>query len=128
MTPSDLNALSRSVLDSAFEVHTQLGPGLLESTYAACLLAELAARGIETKAQHPLPVIYRNLKPEAGYRIDILVENNLILELKSVDAIIPVHRAQLLTYLKLSGLRLGLLLNFNTVHLKEGVVRLVNGL
>ena len=110
-------------------MHTKLGPGLLESTYVACLKHELQQRGIEVRSEVPCPVVYKGQKVlDVGYRMDLLVANELVIEVKSVDAIAPVHRAQLLSYLKLSQRRLGLLLNFNTVHLRDGIVRMVNGL
>jgi len=109
------------------KVHTELGPGLLESTYTACLRHELSTDGYRAAVQVGLPVIYRGVKLEPGYRIDLLVENLVIVEIKSVDAISPVHQAQLLSYLKLSGKSLGLLINFNVVHLKDGIRRFVNG-
>jgi len=109
------------------QVHTELGPGLLESTYSACLRHELALAGYRAASQVGLPVIYRGTKLELGYRIDLLVEDLVIVEIKSVDAVSPVHQAQLLSYLKLSGKSLGLLINFNVVHLKDGIRRFVNG-
>ncbi len=129
MSADELNLLSKRVLDAAFAVHSELGPGLLESTYKACLLHELHSRGVEVRAEVPCPVVYRGEKlVEVGYRIDLLVANELIVEIKAVEAFAPVHRAQLLSYLKLSQRRLGLLLNFNTLHLREGIIRMVNGL
>ncbi len=108
-------------------VHTELGPGLLESTYQACLQHELAKAGLRSDAQVALPVIYEGVKLEVGYRVDLLVEDLVVVELKSVDAIAPIHQAQLLSYLKLSGKSLGLLINFNVVHLKDGIKRFVSG-
>lgn len=107
-------------------VHTVLGPGLLESTYEACLAFELQNRGIAIKAQVPLPVVYQGQRLEIGYRIDLLIAEHVIVEVKAVEAIAPVHRAQLLSYLKLSDRRLGLLLNFNVVHMRDGIIRMVN--
>jgi len=109
------------------KVHTALGPGLLESTYQSCLQHELEKAGLECHAQVALPVIYDGVKLEAGYRIDLLVEDHVVVELKSVDALAPIHRAQILSYLKLSGKYIGLLINFNVVHLKDGIQRFVNG-
>ena len=124
-----LNALSKQVLDAAFAVHTELGPGLLESTYVACLKAELESRGLRVQTEVPCPVVYKGRKlAEIGYRIDLLVEGQLVIEVKAVEAIAAVHRAQLLSYLRHSGLRLGLLLNFHSVLLKDGIVRQVNRL
>ena len=121
------NVVSRFVLDAAMKVHTALGPGLLESTYEACLAEELKKAGLSVQTQVPLPVVYDGLKLEIGYRIDLLVEDLVVVEVKSVDALAPIHHAQVLTYLKLSGRTLGLLLNFNVVHLKDGIKRFVMG-
>jgi GxxExxY protein len=109
------------------KVHSELGAGLLESTYTACLRHELFLVGVASATQVPLPVVYRGIKLELGYRLDLLVENLVIVEIKSVDAISPVHQAQLLSYLKLTGKSLGLLINFNVVRLKDGIRRFVNG-
>ena len=108
-------------------VHTELGPGLLESTYTACLQHQLHEAGVSSAAQVGLPVVYHRVKLELGYRIDLLVEGLVIVEIKSVEAVSPVHQAQLLSYLKLSGKSIGLLINFNVVHLKDGIRRFVNG-
>lgn len=122
-----LNQLSGMVIDSAITIHTALGPGLLESAYQACLLYELRKRGLHVDAQVPLPVVYESVHLEIGYRIDLLVENTIILELKACDGIAPVHRVQLLSYLRLSNKPLGLLLNFHVPLMKEGIVRIKNG-
>lgn len=119
--------VSHAVISAAMKVHSELGAGLLESTYTACLRFELAQAGVHSVAQLPLPVIYRGVKLDVGYRIDLLVDDAVVVEIKSVDAICPVHHAQLITYLKLSGKSLGLLINFNVVHLKDGIKRFVNG-
>jgi GxxExxY protein len=108
-------------------VHSELGPGLLESAYTACLQHELGKAGLRSDAQVGLPVVYDGVKLDLGYRIDLLVEDLVIVELKSVDAIAPVHQAQIISYLKLSGRSLGLLINFNVAHLKDGIKRFVNG-
>jgi len=121
------NEVSRLILDAAMKVHSVLGPGLLESAYEACLAQELRLRGLDVQTQVPLPVVYEGTKLEVGYRVDILVEGVVVIEVKSVDGIAPIHEAQLLSYLKLSGRNLGLLLNFNTVHLKDGIRRFVMG-
>ncbi len=121
------NEVSRVVLDAAMAVHTALGPGLLESTYQACLAQELRNRGMTVRSEVPVPVVYEGIKLEVGYRIDLLIEDLVVLEVKSVDAIAPIHEAQLLSYLKLSGKSLGLLLNFNVVHMKDGIRRFVMG-
>lgn len=121
------NDIATIILGCAIEVHKQLGPGLLESAYEACLLYELKEKGLNVVQQAALPVIYKDVKLEAGYRIDLLVENKVIIEIKSVDALADIHLAQVLTYLKLKDLKLGLLINFNSVLLKEGIKRVVNG-
>jgi GxxExxY protein len=108
-------------------VHSSLGPGLLESVYQGCLLRELQKRGLEAAGQVGLPVVFEGEKIELGYRIDLLVEKLVIVEIKSIDAIHPVHQAQLLTYLRLSGIGVGLLINFNVVHLRDGIKRMVVG-
>ena len=120
-----LNKLSYEIIGAIYKVHTELGPGLLESTYEVCLEYELLKKGLKVKRQKALPVIYNEIKLEEGYRIDLLVENSIILELKSIDEIAPIHKAQLMTYLKLSGLKLGLLLNFNVKDMKEGINRII---
>lgn len=119
--------LSDAVIGAAIEVHRMLGPGLLESAYEECLCRELTLRQILFERQVPLPVIYKDVKLECGYRMDIVVAKALVVEVKSVDAIAPIHEAQLLTYLKLSGIRVGLLLNFNVPVLKDGIRRRVFG-
>jgi len=120
-----INELTYKILGCAYKVHSTLGPGLLESTYEHCLAQEFIMNEIQFKRQVGLPVIYENSKLDAGYRIDLLVEDRVILELKSVDQIAPIHKAQLLTYLKLSGKKTGLLINFNVVSLKDGITRMV---
>jgi GxxExxY protein len=119
--------VTHAVITAAMKVHTELGPGLLESTYTACLQYELSQAGFRAAAQVGLPVIYKQVKLELGYRMDLLVEDLVVVEIKSVDAVSPVHQAQILSYLKLSGKSLGLLINFNVVHLKDGIRRFVNG-
>jgi GxxExxY protein len=121
----DFEPLSKTILNCAFEVHTLLGPGLLESAYEECLVYELKKRDLKVERQKPLPVIYKDIKLEIGYRVDILVENSILIELKTVDTIIPVHVAQILTYMKFSDIKTGLLINFNVKHLKEGIKRFV---
>ena len=124
-----MNGLARLALDCAFRVHTNLGPGLLESSYRACLAYELAQAGCEIQTEVPIPLVYGGVKlGDVGYRLDILVGGELILEVKAVEGIAPVHKAQLLSYLRLSGRRLGLLLNFNVVLLRDGIARVVNRL
>jgi GxxExxY protein len=121
------NEVSHAVITAAMRVHTELGPGLLESTYTACLQHQLFEAGVLSANQVGLPVVYHGVKLELGYRIDLLVEGLVIVEIKSVEALSPVHQAQLLSYLKLSGKSIGLLINFNVVHLKDGIKRFVNG-
>lgn len=124
----DVNGVSGSVVDAAMKVHTALGPGLLESAYEACLLHELRKRGRKVLSQVTLPVVYDGVKIDVGYRIDLLVEDVVIVELKAVEKLLPIHDAQLLSYLKLGGYRLGLLINFNVLHLRDGIKRKVNNL
>jgi GxxExxY protein len=119
-------AVSHAVVTAAMKVHTELGPGLLESAYQACLQYELRQAGIRSEAQVGLPVVYRGAKLDLGYRIDLLVEDLVMVEIKSVEGICPVHHAQVISYLKLSGKSIGLLINFNVVHLKDGIKRFVN--
>jgi GxxExxY protein len=119
--------LTSHIIQSAMEVHNQLGPGLLESAYEECLSYELRKIGLKTETQIPTPLVYKDIKLDCGYRIDILVDDTVIVELKSVDTILPVHEAQILTYLKLAHKEVGLLINFNVKHLKEGIKRFVNG-
>ena len=115
--------LTRKVIGCAIEVHRALGPGLLESTYQQCLARELTLQGMKFKLEHALPVEYKGIHLDCGYRIDILVEDQLILELKAVEKVLGIHQAQLLTYMKLSGIRTGLLMNFNVNVLKDGIKR-----
>ena len=122
----DLNKLSNKIIGAAIEVRKTLGPGLLESAYEQCLYHELTIRDISFERQKELPVVYKHVRLDCGYRLDILVEKNIILELKSCEKIEPIHKAQLLTYLKLSGKTLGLLMNFNTSVMKDGIIRIVN--
>ena len=122
------NELARIVFDWALKVHQSLGPGLLESAYEECLYYELRKTGLNVEKQKSLPLIYEEVKLDVGYRIDIIVENKLIIEIKSVEALNDVHFAQLLTYLKLTNCKLGLLINFNVSLIKNGVKRVVNNL
>jgi GxxExxY protein len=121
-----INEITEKAIGAAIEVHRVLGPGLLESTYEECLAKELDLIGLRFERQKPLPVLYKGLKLECGYRIDFLVEGEVILELKSVDAITPIFIAQVLTYLRLLGKQVGLLINFNVPVLREGIKRVVN--
>lgn len=122
------NDISYKIRGAIFKVYNSLGPGLLESAYEAVLMHELAKEGLEVKAQVPLPLIYDDIKMDIGYRIDLLVENKLIIEIKSVEKLAEVHHKQVLTYLKLSGLKLGLLVNFNCSEIDRSIFRKVNGL
>ncbi len=123
-----LNQISGQVVDAAMKIHTSLGPGLLESVYEVCLARELENRGFKVVRQLGLPVCYGGSRVDLGFRMDLLVNNSVVVEVKSVDALSPIHKAQLLTYLRLSDHRLGLLINFNEVHLRDGIRRLVNNL
>lgn len=123
-----LNELTYAINGAAMEVHKLLGPGLLESAYEQCLCRELELRGIPFMRQYPLPVEYKGLTLECGYRLDILVAHLVVVEVKAVEAVHPVHIAQLLTYLQLGGWKVGLLINFNVPVLKDGIIRKVNGL
>ena len=125
--PDELNNLSRLVLECAIKVHRVLGPGLLESSYRACLAHELHARGVSVQCEIPLPVRYEGVQLDCGYRLDMLVSDEIIVELKTVDSLLAIHQSQLLTYLRHSGKRLGLVINFNEVLLKNGVRRVING-
>jgi GxxExxY protein len=122
------NELSKIVFDCALKIHKALGPGLLENAYEECLYYELKKTGLDVQKQRPLPLVYEDVKLEVGYRIDIIVENKLILEIKSVECLNDVHFAQLLTYLKLTNCKLGMLINFNVVLIKNGIKRIANNL
>ncbi len=119
------NPISKEILDSAYTVHTNLGPGLLESSYQECLFYELKQKGLKVEKEIPLPLVYKEVKLEIGYRVDLRVEDRVIVEIKSVEALTDVHTAQVLTYLKLSECKLGLLFNFNVKSLKNGIKRLI---
>jgi GxxExxY protein len=120
------NELTERIIGVCIEIHRSLGPGLLESAYEECLCHELSTGGISFERQKPLPVLYKNVQLDCGYRLDLVVEEKVIIELKTVESLLPIHEAQLLTYLKLSGLTLGLLINFNVAMLKHGIKRIVN--
>jgi GxxExxY protein len=122
----ELNQITEFIIGAAIQVHRALGPGLLESAYEACMVFELAQRGLKVEQQKPLPVTYRGVDLDCGYRIDILVEEAVIVEVKAVDRLMPIHQAQLLSYLRLSGHRIGLLVNLNVRVLKDGIRRVVN--
>ena len=123
--PTETDEVASKIVDAAFAVHKALGPGLLESVYEVCLLHELNKRGLKVERQVLLPVVYDNLRLDAGLRLDLVVEKRVVVELKAVEVLLPVHTAQLLTYLKLSGYRLGLLVNFNSALIKQGIKRIV---
>src|SRR5215467_4132566 len=118
-----INQITSSIVNSAMKVHTRLGPGLLESAYQACLAHELRTRGFQVTVEAPLPVVYEGKKLEVGYRVDLVVAGRVIVEVKSVDPPHPIHEAELLSYMRLSGIGVGLLINFNVLHLRNGIKR-----
>lgn len=122
------NEIATIIVGAAYKIHTRLGPGLLESVYEATLAYELAKRGLQLRRQHSVPVVYEAVRMDIGFRADLIVEGKVIVEIKSIDAIVPVHRKQLLTYLRLTDKRLGLLINFNVELIKDGITRVVNNL
>jgi GxxExxY protein len=124
--PDQTEAVARTILDAAYQVHTALGPGMLESVYEACMIHELGLRNIEVKSQVNVPFVYKGMKVESGFRLDLLVEGCVIVEIKSAEIINPVYNAQLLTYLRLTNIRLGFLINFNVIHLRNGIKRIIN--
>ena len=126
MDKERLDRTTDSIIGAAIEVHRELGPGLLESAYEACLAFELGGLGLKVEQQKPLPVMYRDVRLECGYRLDMLVEEAVVIEVKAVDALLPIHEAQLISYLRLSGCAVGLLINFNVKLLKDGIRRRVN--
>ena len=126
MSFTEINNITDNILKCAFKVHSELGPGLLESAYEECLYYEISQAGLEVEKQKALPLVYYEVKLDAGYRIDLLVENKVVVEIKAVEAFTDVHIAQVLTYLKLSKCKIGLLLNFNVASLKNGIKRLAN--
>jgi GxxExxY protein len=126
MDIDEINARSGQVVDAAMRVHSILGPGVLESSYEVCLAYELRKRGLRVLVQLPLPVVYEDVRIELGYRVDLLVDDAVIVELKAVAKLLPIHEAQLLSYLRLSNHRVGLLINFHALHLKDGITRMVN--
>ncbi len=127
MNKQDKDFITGQILDACIEVHRNLGPGLLESTYEICLMKEFELRGISAERQVKLPVSYKEMELDQDYRIDIFVENEFVIELKSVESILPIHKAQLITYLKLSNKRVGFLINFNEVKLIDGFNRIIQG-
>lgn len=122
------NDIAKEIVDAAYRVHTVLGPGLLESVYEAVLVYELEKRGLRVNRQVALPVVYESVRLDEGFRADLVVEDKVIVELKSVEMLAPVHKKQLLTYLRISGCRLGLLINFGAALVKDGIVRIANGM
>jgi GxxExxY protein len=122
-----LNSITETIIGAAIQIHKALGPGLLESAYEACLAFELEKRHLRVEHQKPLPLVYEQVKLECGYRIDLLVEGSVVVEIKSVEALAPIHEAQIITYLKLTGCKLGLLINFNVPAVKDGIHRFING-
>ena len=122
------NEIGDTLIGAAIKVHSAVGPGLLESAYQACLLYELEKRRIRARKQVLLPLRYEDLTLDTGYRIDLLIEDLVVVELKAIETVLPVHRAQLLSYLRLGGFRLGYLLNFHVAHMRDGITRIVNGL
>jgi len=122
------NAIAKEIVDVAYRIHTVLGPGLFESVYEAVLTSELEKRGLRVATQQMMPVVYEGTRFEMGFRADVVVEDTVIVEVKSIAEIAPVHRTQLLTYLRFSNMRLGLLINFNVSLIKDGITRIVNGL
>ena len=121
-----VNKLTETIIGAAMNVHRELGPGLLESAYESCLVFELVKAGLHIEEQKPLPVLYKDVKLSCGYRLDLMVEDDVIVEIKSVDKLLPIHQAHILSYLKLSNCKVGLLINFNVTVLKNGIKRVVN--
>jgi GxxExxY protein len=121
-----INEITGDIFGAAMRVHSVLGPGLLESAYEVCLIYELEKRGMRVADQVALPVVYEEVRLDAGYRMDLVVDGSVLVEIKSVDEIAPIHKAQLLSYLKLSGMKVGLLLNFNVLHFRDGITRMMN--
>ena len=122
-----LNKITETIIGAAMDVHRTLGPGLLESAYVACLAYELEKKGLAVEQQKPVPLVYEQVKLECGYRMDLLVEKSVVVEVKSIEALAPIHEAQTLSYLRFSGCKLALLINFNVVVLKDGIRRYING-
>ena len=127
LQPEKSSSISGQVVDAAILVHSALGPGRLERAYEACLAHELRARGLGVRTQVAMPVIYRGVRIAVGYRLDLLVEHTVVVEVKTVSKLLPVHEAQLLSYLRLGGFHVGLLLNFHSAHMRDGIKRMVNG-
>ncbi len=128
MNDFDINKITESIIGAAIEVHRHLGPGLLEAAYEECLCRELSLRGVPFKRQVSLPIIYKGISLDCSYRLDLLVDERVVVEIKAIEVLLPIHDAQLLTYLKLGGWKIGLLINFNVPLLKDGIHRLAHGL
>ena len=128
MTPTELNEITGKIIEFSIKVHKALGPGMLEGAYEICLMHELVKHGFRVERQKQLPIMYDGVRLDAGYRIDLIVNRSVIVEVKAVDKLHPVHSAQLLSYLRMTGVKLGLLINFNMKMLREGVKRIVNDL
>jgi iron complex transport system substrate-binding protein len=124
--PHDVEKLAPLAVDAAFHVHTEIGPGLLESAYQACFCRELQLRGVAHQKELPVPLDYKGIRIEVGFRADVVIEQKLLIELKAVEQLLPVHKAQVITYLKLMRLPLGLMINFNEVLIKDGIHRILN--
>ena len=122
----EINSITNTIIGCAIDIHKSLGPGLLESAYEKCLLFELIEHNLSVKQQVPLPLVYKKIQLDCSYKLDLIVEECVIIELKSIDTILPIHKAQLLSYLKISGFKVGLLINFNVNILKDGIIRLMN--
>ena len=122
------NEVGNAIISCAMKVHSAVGPGLLESAYELCLGHELSRQGLGVRSQVPISIRYEDLAVDHGYRVDLLVNDRVVIELKAVEAVLPVHRGQLLSYLRLGGFKLGYLLNFNVAHMRDGIIRMVNGL
>jgi GxxExxY protein len=122
------NEVGNAIISRAMKVHSTVGPGLLESAYKLCLGHELSRQGLKVRNQVPIPIRYEDLAVDQGYRVDLLVNDRVVVELKAIETILPVHRGQLLSYLRLGGFKLGYLLNFNVAHMRDGIIRMVNGL
>ena len=122
------NAVAQQIVDVAYRLHSKLGPGLFESIYEAILASELEKRGLQVATQHPVPVVYEGTRFEMGFRVDLMVEDKVIVEIKSISEVVAIHKKQLLSYLRLSDKRLGLLINFNVTLIKDGIIRIANGL
>ena len=122
------NEVGNAIISRAMKVHSTVGPGLLESAYELCLGHELSRQGLKVRNQVPIPIRYEDLAVDQGYRVDLLVNDRVVVELKAIETILPVHRGQLLSYLRLGGFKLGYLLNFNVAHMRDGIIRRVNGL